>query len=339
MPKVASKDLVALGQAVRAARSLKGLGLKQLGANALGRDQAQGYLSKIENGKRQISVLTAGKLITYLDLPRSLLDPFLLDGAAEEDEITTEDRDAERLIRRLESDHAAPSTAEALLITLAYEFANGSHIDLPTAYSGLRSALQAADSIKSRGALPQNLDDQLQAVMQEVARLNDLGQREEAATALDDAMKRVDAERDAIFALQLNQDRVLNRPETAANRLIQDLHHRAPAGGIWAATRDLILSLRKRANDTACPSTLRSRAISPRQITLVQRARKSLWRFTIWPCANSASADAAPIDKYLRVAIRNFQEVLRLMPRTCRCAELGRNAEKPRHCLTRLRRT
>lgn len=312
-----SDALAEFGYRVRDARIRKGWTLETLAQHALENPDRKGYVSQIENGKIRISPRTVGNLARVLDLPEFVTEPMLRQSLPAEDIITPADRDAERLIRRAGGDEAAPPTAEALLITLAYEFANGSHIDLPTAYTGLRGALQAADSIKSRGALPQNLDDQLQVVMVmvEVARLNDLGHREEAAAALDDAMKRIDAEREAIFHLQLNQDRVLNRPEAAAKRLIQDLLHRAAAGGVWAATRDLIHTWRKSGQRLGLPFDLS---------VAHQLAKANLSRAKSAPSSASLSDLAlcqlelgrrSPEDKFLRAAVQNFQECLHLTPR------------------------
>ncbi|NBT33194.1 MAG: XRE family transcriptional regulator, partial [Rhodobacteraceae bacterium] len=145
-------------------------------------------VSRLLNGNRPISAMMAGRLINALGLAGTLENPFLASGPDEAD-VEKIDRDAERLVEIAAADNTTPPTAEALLITLAYEFAQGSHIDLHTAFQGLRAALQAAAEIKARGELPQNTDDALQRVMQEVARLNDLGDLDAGAAALDEAMK------------------------------------------------------------------------------------------------------------------------------------------------------
>ena len=157
-------------------------------------------VSRLLNGNRPISAMMAGRLINALGLAGTLENPFLASGP-DEAEVEKIDRDAERLVEIAAADTTTPPTAEALLITLAYEFAQGSHIDLHTAFQGLRAALQAAAEIKARGELPQNTDDALQRVMQEVARLNDLGDLDAGAAALDEAMKRAEAEREAIYRL------------------------------------------------------------------------------------------------------------------------------------------
>ena len=170
----------------------------------------------------------------------------LLFAPAPEDEITREDRLAETLIRRNEADTTAPPTAEALMIALAYEFAAGRHIDLATAYSALRAALQAAADLKVQGNLPSNASDQFQSVLRRVSELNDQGLRDEAGAALEAEIARNSAEAADLFHAALNQDRLRNAPEAAANRHIAHLHAAAPPGGVFKATRELLDELKVR---------------------------------------------------------------------------------------------
>ena len=234
------------GIAVAKARAARKWTLQQLAHAAFGNDERKGYVSQIEKGKTRLQARTVQKLADALKLPGSVTDPVFRADLPAADEADKVDRDAERLIRLVERDASAPSTAEALLITLAYEFAQGPHLNMQTAYNGLRAALQAAADFKARGEMPQNSDDQLQAVMREVSRLNDLGQRDEAAGALDEALQRADAARDAIVTLQLDQDRIRDVPDAAASRLIARSKASAPPGGVWAATRDLIEEWREK---------------------------------------------------------------------------------------------
>ncbi len=185
MPELPSKTLQAFGKAVKAARALKGMTLDQAAFAALKRDSAKGYFSQIENGKRQITPLTAGKIIKALEMDRALLEPFLGDDEIAEDEVTKADTDAEKLIEKAQADDAGSVTAgERLLIDLAYDFAQGQHNDLFTAYKGLRAALQAARELKEQGNLPQNTSSQLDAVLRRVSEMNEEGNRDGAAEYL-----------------------------------------------------------------------------------------------------------------------------------------------------------
>jgi transcriptional regulator with XRE-family HTH domain len=219
LPELTSEKFQIFGKAVKAARVLKGMTLDQAAYACLGRDNAKGYFSQIENGKRQITPRTAGKIITALGMNPTLLEPFLGDDEVAEDEVTKVDADAEKLLEKAKSDQAGSVTGERLLIDLAYDFAQGQHTDLFTAYKGLRAALQAARELKEQGYLPQNTSSQLDAVLRRVSTMNEEGDRDGAAEYLAVEEKRLEAESEALFNAQLKQDRVRNRPELAAKRL------------------------------------------------------------------------------------------------------------------------
>lgn len=159
--------------------------------------------------------------------------------------MTREDRLAETLLRRNDTDPAPLPTAEALVIALAYEYAGGNYIDLQTAYAGLRGALQAAAEMRAELDRLHNMDDRLTAVLRRVADLNDRGLRDEAGDALEAAIKANDAERDKLQDAALHQDRLCNRPDAAAAKLIARLKAQAPAGGVFAATQRLIVETRE----------------------------------------------------------------------------------------------
>ncbi len=80
--------------------------------------------------------------------------------------------------------------------------------------------------------------------MQEVARLNDLGERDKAADTLDAAMKRAEAERESIYTLQLDQDRVRNDAQAAADRIIKHLRQSGLNGGLGLAVHDELIHWR-----------------------------------------------------------------------------------------------
>ncbi|MCP3972657.1 MAG: helix-turn-helix transcriptional regulator [Rhodobacteraceae bacterium] len=313
MQKVSQDDLETFGRAVKQARTLRGATLEDLGTLALARDGAKGFLSQIEKGKRQISALTAGKLVTELDLDKSLLDPFLGENAVQQDEITKADRDAERLLSRARREEVAPDTGQALLIALAYEFAEGQFLDLQTSYQGLRSALEAAQKIKERGELPSNTGDQVQRIMREVARLNEADLRDEAAELLEAEMQWLEAERDSIFNLQLEQDRVRNRPAEAASRLIRNLSASAPPGGVWNATRDLIIEWRDRGEKQGPPFDLQV-ALAKGNWKRARGGQKGVSLIDIGICQN-AIGERSGNAGHLKSAINAYTGCLKLVPR------------------------
>jgi transcriptional regulator with XRE-family HTH domain len=231
LPELPPEKLQAFGKAVKAARALKGMTLDQAAFKCLGRDNAKGYFSQIENGKRQITARTAGKIITALEMDAALLEPFLGEDEIAEDEVTKADTDAEKLIVKAQADNTGAVTGERLLIDLAYEFAEGSYNDLFTAYKGLRAALEAAKELKAQGNLPQNSSSQLDEVLRRVSELNEDGDRDGAAEFLAAEEKRLDAETEALFNAQLKQDRVRNRPDLAAKRLYKNTARKAHQAG------------------------------------------------------------------------------------------------------------
>ncbi|WP_299024330.1 helix-turn-helix transcriptional regulator [uncultured Sulfitobacter sp.] len=243
MPDVAQEILTAFGDAVRKANGLKGWSLDSLGA-AITPPMSKGYLSRIQNGKRQLSPATVGKLIKVLDLDESWMDRFL--GNAE-DEVTQEDRRAEQLLSATGHDEAI-DIAENLMIALAYEYAEGDANDLDSAYRGLKVALQTAVEMKARAALPDNTDAGISAVRAEVQRLNEAEELDEAAAAIDAAMAQKTAEVSALLDLGVQQDRMRNEPEAAAAKLVQQVMLDAPTEPL-NALRNVMIEWYERGRD------------------------------------------------------------------------------------------
>ena len=257
MPKVAQDVLEEFGKAVKRARSLKGWQLDQLSSVMEGSNASRSYLSNLEKGKRQISPPTVGKLIKALDLDEAWIDRFLDADVAPEAEETPQDHETGRLIRLKDKDPSAPEVSEDLLILLANTHAEGNHTDTFTAYTALKAALEAADRIRQRGQMPDNTGGQLQAVMAEVAQLNETGAVDEADALLDAEEKRMraahraqkdrqDAEASALLDRRLDQDRLRNDSKAAADRLITDLRARPDRGKLFLAIDSLSGEWRER---------------------------------------------------------------------------------------------
>ena len=181
--------------------------------------------------------------------------------------------------------------------------------------NGLRAALAAAADIEARGELPQNTGDQLQAVLREVARLNSLGEREAAADTLDEAMQQIEAQREAIFNLQLSQDRVLNTPQAAASRLIQNLHHNAPPGGVWKATLDLSNEWREKGETQGSPFDLQvALHLAKQNLGRAKRPQKGPALISLGICYLRLG-ERSGADSHLKQAVKIFREALKLTPR------------------------
>lgn len=248
MPKVAQETLDAFGKAVKRERSLRGWSLDEL-STAMGGTSSRSFLSNVEGGKRQISPPTVGKLIKALELDQDWIDRFLEDDIAPEAEETPVDRDTERLLRLKAKDDQTPDAPEDQLIQLANTHAQGQYTDTFTAYSALKAALEAAERLRLSGEMPSNTGGQLQAVMAEVAKLNAQGRMDEADDLLEAEEKRMraahraekerqDAQAKALLEKRIDQDRLRNDPQAAAERLIADLRQKPDRGKLfWAIDR------------------------------------------------------------------------------------------------------
>jgi len=270
-------------------------------------DPASGksFLSNIEKGKREIGALTVGKLIKALDLSESWIDKFLEAEVTPDAEETKLDLAADRLMRLAEQDPTAPPATEPLLLLLAEEWAQKSFTDPQTAYTALRGALQAGADLKAQGSLPSNASDQLQAILRRVSELNDAGQLEDADAALAAASERNSAEAEALFSAHLKQDRLRNRPDAAAQRLIARLRGAAPPGGVFNATRGLLHEWREEGERLGDPFRLHV----ARALALANHhdkgPRRALSLADLAGCQLAlGQRDADP--KYLRAAEKNF---------------------------------
>lgn len=309
------------GVAVAKARAAKKWTLAAVAELAFNSSDRKGYVSQIEKGRTKLHFSTVKKLADALDLPNTVTDPAFRADLPADDDVTAKDRNAERLIALTARDPVAPP-AEALLIALAYEFAPGTTTDLITARNGLRAALEAAAELKARGSLPQNTDDQLQSIMQAVSRLNDNDQRDEAAATLEAEAKRIEAEadrldatREAVFQLQLTQDRIRNRPEDAAARLIANLHRLAPPGGVFSATRALISNWNEKGDTQGLPFDL---DVALRlAMNNFSRAKGTGQREALFDVAlcQLRLGERTPDDRYLHAAVQKLRRCLKLFQR------------------------
>ncbi|MBL1437199.1 MAG: helix-turn-helix transcriptional regulator [Rhodobacteraceae bacterium] len=246
MSKVAQDVLKAFGATVQRARGLEGWKLQEL-ANKMAGTSGVSFLSDIEKGKRSISLATAGKLIKALELDESWIDKFTDSDITVGDELTKTDQDADLIIARAQRENVTEGASEALLIKLANTYAEGTYKDRETAYIAVRTALEAASRIHKRGEMPpDNTGSQLNAIMAEVAKLNNEGALDDADALLDQEDRRMrethKSERDrqeqqatALLTQRLDQDRLRNRPDLAAKRLINNLRLTPQAGKLfWA---------------------------------------------------------------------------------------------------------
>ena len=226
-----------LGFAIRQARLGRGWSIGDLAGHALGNEARKGYVGQVEKGARNLSPETIDKFDQTLDLPADIVKaaqmapPPARDNQEESANLEKVDQVAEKLIAKAQADDIGAVTGERLLFDLSYDFAEGQHKDLFTAYKGLRAALEAAEQLKAQGNMPQNTSSQLDAVLRRASEMNEAGDRDGAAEYLAAEEKRLDAESEALFSAQLKQDRVRNRPDLAAKRLYKDTARKAHEAG------------------------------------------------------------------------------------------------------------
>lgn len=312
MPELSFETLQTFGKEVKAARSLKGMTLDQAGFACLGRDNAKGYFSQIENGKRQITPRTAGKIITALEMDKAFLQPFLGAGEIVEDEVTKIDNYAEKLIQKAQKDDSVAVTGDQLLIDLAYDFAEGQHTDLFTAYKGLRSALEAAQELKAQGNLPQNTSSHLDVVLCRVSELNEEGERDAAADFLEAEVERLSAQAEALFNAQLKQDRVRNRPDLAANRLYSTASRKAHEAGRqrFKAINDLAVGWRDAADNTGDMFALRVALELAKENYNAANNKQLTIALTTLGWSHFRLAERSSNEGHLKVALNAFSVVV-----------------------------
>ena len=307
--------LVEFGYQVKNARIREKLTLESLALTALDNGSRKGYLSQVEQGKRPLSAMTIGRLAVALKLPESVTAPLLRSNLPAVDVLDPTDRAVERLIALTSQDKTVPGTADALMIALAYEFAQGSHIELATAYTALRGALQAAQEMKDQLARLHNMDAQLAAVLQKVLDLNNLGLRDAAGDALDAAIKAKEAEIGALQAAALQQDRLRNDAESYAKRLIARLRASAPPGGVFHATEDLVNEWRERGERIGDPFDL---AVAL-ELARLNHARAQggpvVQALASLGTCHSSLGERQSVSNHLTRAIHCYTDALKLTPR------------------------
>lgn len=269
-----SHPIVEFGYAVRQARLELEMSLTDAAAEILGNSDRKGYVSQIEKGTRNLSPETIDKFAKYLGLDADIVKAAHQAPPLPKSEVVTKkgkpaleakpedqvDFDAERLLSKARKDDGSPQMGETLMIALAYEFAGGQYRDLQTAYIALRSALEAAGRLRARGDLKgSNAASHLDLVLADVAKLNEELRFEDADALFEAEEKRMREAHAATEELQaeearqlinqrLDQDRIRNRPDLAAQRLIADLDSKAHPEGLFLARDNFCFEWRNTAD-------------------------------------------------------------------------------------------
>jgi len=241
LPKIAPDILKDFGRAVKRARVLKGWDQKNLGGK-IDPPVGASFISKVEKGRKEaLDARTVGRFRIALDLDESWIDKFLDAEDAAESLETESERDADRVIDRLRREGKAEGASDDLLIQLANNFTEGDHKDRDTAYRSVEAALERLKVSEHIARLAGNADAQFAALMKEVDALNNEGEFDLAHDKLARQANWLREEKDRLARLselqlekELNQDRLRNRPDLAANRIVRNLRE-FPQGKLFLA--------------------------------------------------------------------------------------------------------
>ncbi len=236
---------VEFGLAVAKARLAKAIPLGELAQAVLGDAGRSGYVVRIERGRVALHRGTVDRLAQVLDLPDSVTSAVLASDLPAQDAETEVDRRAAALILAaagLSGFAGDAPPADALMIDLAYDFAQTDHADPVYALNGLSAALQDAAELKSVAQLAVGVVEPVTLVIRHIAALNDLGQRDAAVSALSEALGALQPTHTlvatALNEVALRQDRICNAPTAAAKRLLVQLRAAPHPGGLFRAIHD-----------------------------------------------------------------------------------------------------
>jgi hypothetical protein len=241
LPKIDPDILKDFGRAVKRARTLKGMDQPTLGG-MIKPPVGASFISKVEKGRKDtLDARTVGRFRNALDLDESWIDKFLDAEETAESLETKAEREADLVIDRLRREGMTEGTSDDLLIQLANNFTEGDHKDRDTAYQSVKAALETLKSSEKIAQLAGNADAQFAALMKEVDALNNKGEFDLAHDALARQAIWIREEKSRLERLselqlekELNQDRLRNRPDLAAARIIRNLRD-FPQGQLFSA--------------------------------------------------------------------------------------------------------
>ena len=220
--------LIRFGDAVRKARAKKRWTLEGLAHEVLGNSERKSYVSGVENGKRKLSPLTIQKFADKLELPEAVVDAAM--GVSSANQPTDEQGESTAAALKMEVEDVRKQLklSEALVIALAYEFAEGDHTDLASAVRGLREALDVARRRQEQATVKSNFGEEVDEILRRVAALNKEGQFEDGAelvdqelAALEEAEAELQARRIALLNAGIDQDYLRRGAGALAAKLIQ----------------------------------------------------------------------------------------------------------------------
>lgn len=241
MPKLDPDILKDFGKAVKRARTLLGWDQPTLGGK-IDPPVGPSFISKVEKGRKDaLDARTVGRFRIALDLDESWIDKFLDAEETAESLETKAERDADLVIDRLHREGMTEGTSDNLLIQLANNFTEGDHKDRDTAYLSVKAALETLKASEKIAQLAGNADAQFAALIEEVDALNNEGEFDLAhdtlarqAIWLREEKARLERLSELQLEKELNQDRLRNRPDLAAKRIVRNLREFPQGKLYWA---------------------------------------------------------------------------------------------------------
>lgn len=241
MPKIDPDILRDFGRAVKRARTLLGWDQPTLGGK-IAPPVGASFISKVEKGRKEaLDTRTVGRFRIALDLEESWIDKFLDAEETAESLETKAEREADLVIDRLRREGMTEGTSDDLLIQLANNFTEGDHKDSDTAYLSVKAALETLKASENIAHLAGNADAQFAALMKEVDALNNQGEFDLAHDALArqavwlrEEKARLERLSELQLEKELNQDRLRNRPDLAAKRIVRNLREFPQGKLFWA---------------------------------------------------------------------------------------------------------
>jgi tetratricopeptide (TPR) repeat protein/transcriptional regulator with XRE-family HTH domain len=194
-------DAASFGRLVRERRQARGWSLEVLAAEAFPGSTNKGYVSRIERGLvPNITRDTVRNVARPLGIdpeaiPPSLRWPEAVAAVRDTNTIAHQIQDQlNRLVAAQEDRSREFGIKEGMLIALARRYAEGSPGDFDTALAGLERALEVAEQERTRGRLPSNISDAVDAVIARIDSLNESGELDAGQAVLEAELKSLDEE-------------------------------------------------------------------------------------------------------------------------------------------------
>lgn len=324
MPRIDPDILKDFGKAVKRARTLKGWDQKTLGEK-IAPPVGASFISKVEKGRKEaLDARTVGRFRIALELDVSWIDKFLDAEETAESEETKSEREADLVIDRLRREGMTEGTSDDLLIQLANNFTEGDHKDRDTAYLSVKAALETLKASEHIAQLAGNADAQFAALMKEVDALNNEGEFDLAHDKLAQQSAWLRDEKDRLNRLselqlekELNQDRLRNRPDLAADRIIRNLRE-FPQGKLFGAIMAKATEWRKQGDKAGDVFALQvALALAQGNFERVKN-KKPLAPFALYTLGwcHLRLAERSSGDQHLKLALDAFDTAVKTTSRT-----------------------